>query len=99
MGVSGAAVALETYGAQLLSLLLLPAVQCSLQLSERGWFLAAWCAGLPAAARMLTSMLCAALHRRHLMIWAVFAPKLLFEASASVLVSLVLAAQRLTLAQ
>ena len=37
---------------------------------------------LPHVSRMLTAMLCAAIHRRHLMIWAVFAPRLLFEACA-----------------
>ena len=37
---------------------------------------------LPHTGKMLTAMLCAAIHRHHLMIWAVFAPRLLFEACA-----------------
>ena len=39
---------------------------------------------LPYTGKMLTAMLCAAMHRHHLMIWAVFAPRLLFEACAFV---------------
>ena len=35
---------------------------------------------LPHTGKMLTAVLCAAVHCHHLMIWAVFAPRLLFEA-------------------
>ena len=44
------------------------------------------CLALPAlvdCARTLAIVICAALHRRHLMIWAVFAPKLAIEALSS----------------
>ena len=34
--------------------------------------------------RALMAVLCVALHRRHLLIWAVFAPKFLFEIAFSV---------------
>ena len=97
--LSSFAVGLETLGPQLLGVLLLPAVQSCLPVGTDGTQLRLpfWAAGLPASARALTAMLCAALHRRHLMIWAVFAPKLLFEAASYVCVSLLLAVQRHTL--
>ena len=99
MGLSGAAVALETFGAQALSLLLLPALQCSMLHGPpgSGLGLSMWAMGLPAGATMLTAMLMAALHRRHLMVWAVFAPRLLFGAAHFVLVSLIHLAQMLSL--
>ena len=51
---------------------------------DRDCLLLATVLTLPFSGRMFTAMLCAAIHRHHLMIWAVFAPRLLFESCAFV---------------
>lgn len=98
--VGGALLALNTFGTELLALLLsghyaATAAGAGAAAEEEGEGSAAWTRvasamggllGLSALRTLLTT-LCVLLQRRHLMVWAIFAPKFIFDAALHVVLS------------
>ena len=89
LGLSPALVALDTFSSQLLMVLFINFLRHAVGPEHEGaqhYASTPVSLSLPAhshAARTFTSVACAALQRRHLMIWAVFAPKFILETSFS----------------
>lgn len=75
----GLLLALNTFGTELLGLLCLPWLLRPAPPSHAAWALHVLmaCSGL----RTLLTAVCVTVQRRHLMVWAIFAPKLIFDAA------------------